>query len=305
MKKLIIFLIFINVYSQEFTPIDAESFEFIENVNYKLYLKNNEIYSNTCKNGSKTLLPKDLKYDSIKFENQYYNTLIINKKDILKHIYLTKKTIELNEVILVNNTLIFGEKKDFVNDKSKAFSRDFNFGTRFENKSKHRLKLNNIVIHVDKVKHKTLYKIKFFDSNTSKMVDSGRQSLDVKKLLIETDTLALEINQKNEISINIEDKNFEINEDNFFVTVELINYLDKYGKIFIPEKKNETLLKFTQSDAINYFSKTIDFKTKKTSELFYNINSWINYDFANVFFQKPSKKTIITPSILVHTTILN
>ncbi len=71
MKKLIVFLIFINVYSQEITPIDAESFEFIENVNYKLYLKNKEIYSNTCKNGSKTILPNDLKYDSIKFNVVY------------------------------------------------------------------------------------------------------------------------------------------------------------------------------------------------------------------------------------------
>jgi hypothetical protein len=305
MKKLIIFLLFINVYSQEITPIDAESFEFIENVNFKLYLENKEIYSNTCKNGSKTLLPNDLKYDSIEFENQYYNALKINKKDILKHIYLTKKTIELNEVILVNNSKIFGEKKDFVNDKSKAFSRDLNFGTRFENKSKHRLKLNKIVINVDKVKQKTLYKIKFFDCNTSKMTHGGRQSLDVKKLLLETDTLILEINQKNEISINIEDKNFEINEDDFFVTLELINYIDENGKIFISKKKNETRLKFTQSDVINYFSNSIDSKNKKTSELFYNINSWINYDFANVFYQKPSKKTIITPSLLVYTTILH
>lgn len=307
MRNIILTLVLLltcNYYSQEFVVLDAETMEYIENVDYKLFFKNKKVFEDKCKSESNITLPTNINFDAIELSHTNYNSLLIDKSKLKNRIFMEKKSIELDEVVVVNNKVILGEQTE-LSKKGNIFEKELLRGLRFENKTKKKLLLEKITFYVDRVDYATKYKIKIFNFKETPINDFGRQQLCIEKLLIETEILALNPKQKGEISVNIEERGFEIGKNSIFVTFELIDYLDKNQNVIEPEKDKLTTLKYRYSNEVDYFTTYYDNITKKNLDCLQNVNAWLNYDYANVFKTKSPKKAILTPSILLHTRIVN
>lgn len=293
---------FINfTYCQEFIVIDSETLDLIEDVSYELYFNNKMIYTDYCNNENKTILPKDIVFDTIVFSKISFEKKKLDKENISNIILLKEKIEILNEIVLTNkkNEIILGEKNKFVKRSSRNLSKDILFGLVFENKTNTDLEINKIEFFVEKIKHKTAYRIEIYEFEQPP-IKIGLQEAKLGNLLTSIDTLYLLPNQKNEIEY-IFDKKIILKEQPIFVSIELICHLDDNGKSFEPNIKEFSKLKFCLSNRSNYFSQPVDSNSIKLSEKMINVNAWLNNDYFNTFFSKPHKSSIVTPVILLYT----
>lgn len=305
-KKILFFILFYNIsYSQSFIILDDETLEFIENVNYNLFLNKTKIYSNVCNIEGQTTLPKQIVYDSISFHSLNYNILGLRKESISQTILLSKKIITLDEVVISSNNIkeiTLGEKNRFIKRYSSSFLKTPKFGCVFHNQTSTDLFLKKVGFYVEKVKYKTAYKINFYKFKQSP-VEIGHQKKIINELIFATDTLFLEPTQKNQITA-ILTSNYRLEKnESIFVDIQLINYYDNNENIIQPNIEDETKLKFQLSNKTNYYSKMVNHSTGEYTLDYVNINAMINYDFANRFFKKPHKSNLVTPVMILYTTI--
>lgn len=305
-KKIIFFILFYNItYSQSFIILDDETLEFVENVNFNLFFNKKKIYESTCNNEGQSTLPKHIVFDSISFQAFNYNTLGLKKESISQSILLSKKIITLDEIVVSSNNLkeiTLGEKNRFVKRYSSSFSKNPKYGSVFHNQTSTDLYLKKVVFFVEKVKYKTAYKINFYKFKQSP-IEIGHQKKIINELIFTSDTLFLEPTQKNQIS-TVLTQNYKLEKnESIFVDIQLINYYDINENIIHPNIDDETRLKFQLSNKANYYSKMVNHSTGEYTLDYVNINAMINYDFANRFFKKPHKSNLVTPAIVLHTTI--
>ena len=126
-------------FSQAFIPIDNDTHEFIEDVNYSLFLKKKNIFNGVTKNNEITKINPSIEYDSITFSRIDYHTLGLQKKQIDSIIYLSKKTFYLDEVVISSkkdNSIILGETNRFIKKQSRAFNEELIFGIVHKNETK-------------------------------------------------------------------------------------------------------------------------------------------------------------------------
>jgi hypothetical protein len=299
---IIICFFFINItYSQEFIVLDSETLDLIEDVTYKLYNNNKIVYTDFCSIDSKTILPKDIKFDTIEFSKLGFEKIIISIDKISTIILLKEKIELLNEVVVTNikNEIILGEKNKFVKRNSRNLSKKFLYGSVFENKANTDLEINKIEFFVEKIKYKTAYRIEIYEF-VEPPIKIGFQEAKLGNLITSTDTLYLLPNQKNEIEY-IFNEEIILKKQPIFVSIELICHLDENDKIFEPNIKEVSKIKFCLSNNSNYFAKLTDANTSILSENMININAWLNNDYFNTFFSKPHKSSIVTPAILLYT----
>ncbi|NNT73266.1 hypothetical protein HKT18_13685 [Flavobacterium sp. IMCC34852] len=292
---------------QKFIPIDNETLEFISEVNYTLYANKKPIFSNLTSKDSITRLPKDITFDSICFNKLNYKTIGYKKENLTEIILLTKTAYDLDEVIIPNSKpkeIVIGEECRFVKRKSSILTANPDYGLIFrENDLKNKV-IKRLTFFVEKVKYKTTYKIKFYAAH-----ETGNfmtlQYLELNELLFESPIFTIEKGTKNKVEINLEDYDINITDKNIFACLELQSYYDDNNTAIQPETKDGTRLKFQLSNLANYYSKTYDINTKKTSDYVININAMINRDFAFMFFKKPHKSELVAPAIILYATKTN
>lgn len=307
MKKEFFLLIFLFVsnltFCQVFITLDNDTHEFIEDVNFTLYKKGIVIHKNTTLSNEATKINEHIEYDSINFSRIDYNTLSFSKDKIDTLIYLTKKTIYLDEVVVVtnkDNEMILGEKNRFIQSQNRSLSNDLIYGTIFKNNLSTNLDLKKAVFFVDKVTYKTSYKINFFRVEETVPI-MGKQFAEIGELIYSSDTLCLLPKHKNKVEVELNPKLSFKKNTSIFVFIELLNYYDEKNNIIKPTFKESTKLKFQISDQTNFYSKMSHYETGELTKDLVNINRMINYDFANILFKKPHKSTIVTPAVLLYT----
>lgn len=293
---------FINcAFCQEFVVIDNETLDFIEDVRYELYFNKKIVYADYCNNVNKTILPQNIVFDTIVLSKMSFEKKILGKENISNIILLKEKIEILDEIIITNikNDIILGEKNKFVKRKSNSLSKDNLYGLVFDNKTNNDLEINKLGFFVEKIKHKTAYRIEIYEFEEPP-IKIGFQEAKLGNLITSIDTLYLLPNQKNEIEY-IFDEKIILKKQPIFVSIELICHLDENDKSFEPNIKEVSKIKFCLSNNCNYFAKLTDANTSKLSENMININAWLNNDYFNTFFSKPHKSSIVTPVILLYT----
>ena len=303
MKYLVLFASFLSfAQTKQFIPLDNETLEYISDVNYTLYSNNKSVYSNISSKDSVTPLPNNIHFDSIAFSKFNYNKTGLRKENLTELVLLSKKVFELDEVVVSNaapTEILIGEESRFQKRNSKPLSKNQNYGILFRKNELKDIQLNKLAFFVEKVKYKTIYKVKFYTATETFEVIS-RQFLEINELLFESPILTLDKGMKNKIEVDLKTYNMNTNNKNIFVQLELINYHDDNNTVIHPSIKDQTRLKFQQSSKANYFSKMGDIITKKMVTDLININAMINYDFAMVFHKTPHKSTLVTPAILLY-----
>lgn len=301
--KLAIIPLFFNYsFCQDFVPIDNETFEFIEDVNYNLFSNKVNVFSSVCNNDKVTSLPKNISFDSISFNKVNYQTLGLKKVNISKTVLLTKSVFTIEEIIVSSSKkqdIILGEENRFVKRQSNSISKEMLYGIVIKNQLNSDLEINKILFYIDKVKYKTAYKLNFHEYNQVP-ISIGHQYAEIGKLLFSTDILYLEAKQKDAVEIPLEERKTILKEESVFVTLELISYYDENNNIIVPSFKDSTKLKFQLSNQTNYYAKMVNSTTGELTSKLININALINYDFAYQFFSKPHKSSIVAPAILLY-----
>lgn len=304
LKKInFLYVLFISstVFCQSFIPLDKETLEFVEDVNYNLFLKKEKVFSGICSNDNKTVLHNEVMFDSISFSKIGYDVLGLKKEFLNETVMLTKRILDLDEVIIVSTKekdIILGEQNRIINGKSNAITKGFDFGVVLANSNSIDILVDKIVIYVDKVKHKTAYKINIYEFKEEPMV-MGRQIAKFGKLLYRSSVQYLNPKQKGKIEIEV-DQPFLLDNKPVFIIPELVAYYDENNSEFSPPIDELTRIKKQFSNQANYFSKMTERDTGRLTNDLYNINAWINYDFAYAFFKKPHKSIIVTPAILLY-----
>ena len=285
MKYLLLCFLIINfAQGQKFIPLDEETMEFIDQVNYTLYASKKPVFSSSTSKDSITNLPKQIVFDSISFNKLQYKEIGFRKDKLFEIIYLKKIVYELNEIIIPNSKpkeIVIGEKSRFIKKNSRALSKNSDYGLLFRENDLKNMVIKRMSIFFEKVKYKTTYKIKFYSAS-----EIGnpiiRQHLELNELLFESPVLTLEKGAKNKIEINLEDYDINITNKDVFVCLELQDYYDENNTPFQPEIKDKTKLKFQLSNKINYYAKMYDVSSGIPSKFMNNINVMINYDFPSV-----------------------
>jgi len=306
--KWCIILIFssISLYAQKFAVVDNDTYEIIQSVDFILYSNDTIVYKGITENNKATILPSDIEYDKIEFVKEDYYTIFIDKKNMNGMVFLSKKIVHLDEVLVIskkNDEIFFGETNRIVNSESRPLLTGINFGSIFYNEKKDLL-INKTAFYVDKVKYKTAYKIHYIEVEESIPFDN-LQTIELKNNVYTTDTLYLHPKQKNRIEVNHKEKIEFKRNTTILVCVELLNYYDIYNNIITPKNNERTKLKLQLSNVNNYYAKMINSETKNMTKKMININRMIKYDFVNELFTKPHKSNLLSPSILLTTRVNN
>jgi len=288
---------------QEFVTVDNDIYELVENVNYSLYKRDSLVYSHVTLSDKPTEINKEIDYDSIVFSRVDYETLGLPKRKIEKIILLTKKTFTLDEIVISSekkDEIILGEKNRFVRSRPFDQEDEITYGIIFRNESKKEMRIDEVAFYVDKVKHKTAYKIVFSEVQETPDMKGFHQHLDIGAKKISTDTLYLNPKQKNRIEIPLDTDIFLLPDKPIFISFHLINHYDKNNNPIYPEISEQTKLKFQLSNKLDYYSKLVDYYTEELSVDLVNCNRMIITDFENLFFKKPHKSNLDAPAVLLH-----
>ncbi|AWA31126.1 hypothetical protein HYN48_14070 [Flavobacterium magnum] len=286
---------------QTFITIDKDTNEFIENVNYSLFKDKKTVSKGVTLPNQPTIILDEVKYDSIAFSRVDYESLGLAKNKLDSVIYLSKKIVNLDEVVVTSKSkkdIVFGENNRFIRSMSNPIQPDLDNGLVFRTSENYDLILKKIVFYVEKVVYKTAYKINFFNIEEV-LASGGTQVADIGDLIFSTDTLYLNTGQNNKIEINSAELKYKLPKK-IFVTIQLLNYFDTNGEIIKPKKNNLTKLKFQMSTTNDFYARTIDFYTKELSQDLFNINFMIKYDFSNSLHKKPHKSILVTPAIVLY-----
>ena len=291
----------LNAFSQKFAVVDIDTYDLIESVNFKVYNENEIVFTGITENNEATVLPSDLKYDKVEFIKPKYKHHSIETENLNGAVFLTKEIIELNDVVISNNTkgdIILGESNRIVNSASRYLLPEITSGVIFTN-SQEKLEIKQTEFYVEKIKHKTAYRINYYEVEES-LPDNSLQTLKFNRKIYSTDTLFLEANEKNKIEVEHKVK-IPFNENTtMFVNIESLYYLDKNNNQFQPDKKHRSKLKFQLSDQNNFYSRTVNKNTSEISIDFININLMIKYDFANNLYKTPNKTILLTPAVMLY-----
>lgn len=289
----------LNVFCQTFIVLDQDTHELIEEVNYTLLFRGDTVSKGITKLNEFTTLDTSKPYDSLCLSKFDYEDLIVPKSKIDTLMYLNKRMLFLDEVVISNkrdNTIRFGELNRFVKSRSTRISDSIYGGILFTNPYSKTIAVRKVDFFIDKAVHETNVVIKFFAIEKTKVSDY----ILISRELFSTDSIKIQTKQKGKIEVPL-NQAYELKpNEQIFVTVKLLNY-PKDGKLnFIPDLKEQTKLKFQISGRTDYFNRYWKLKINKSSEELINVNAFLNYDYAYQFKRKPHKSMLVAPAIVLY-----
>lgn len=301
--KLLMVLFFISSLSfgQVFIPVDKDTNEFIDKVDFSLFKKKRVVYKGVTLSDQVTKMDQGIEFDSISFSKVDYEVLGLLKGDVDSVVSLSKKIIYLDELVIgsqVGKEVVLGETNRFVKSQSRPINSELVYGCVFRNNFQEKLRLDKIAFYVENIVFKTAYRVNFIEIHES-IPKGGSQFAERRELVFSSDTLYLNRKDK-KVVVDLPSELYLLPSKAVFVWLELLGYYDKDGKVYSPAVKDRSKLKFQLSSQTQFYSKMSDFFTKELSPELFNVNVMINYDFANRFFKKPHKSILVTPAILLY-----
>lgn len=289
------------LYGQTFITVDKDTYEFIEDVNYSLYSNKKVVYKTVTSNDKPTMINPKIVYDSIVFTKVDYETLGLAKSHNDSVIYLSKKVIYLDELVVnsgKNKEIALGETNRFVKSQYRPITPELMYGVLFVNNVQSDMKLNRVAFYTDNVKFRTAYKINIASAEETEVI-GGSRFLKEEDIIYTSETLYLNRKDREE-SINLPSELHLLPGKKVFVWIQLLGYFDKDGKEVMPQENERTKIKFQMSKLTNFYSRMSDYYTGELTKSLKNINLMINYDFANSFYKTPHKSILVTPAIVLY-----
>lgn len=240
-------------------------------------------------------------FDSVTFTRVDYEVHGFLKDSLPEAVFLTKKTINLDEVVINSQKqkdIVLGEANRFIKSRAGVITKELVYGIMFNNDFQHSLTLRKVAFHVAKIKYKTGYRIKLYNASESTS-GPGRRFLELGEPLYTSGVMYLNRNDNKRTEVLLpEGLHLEAGKS-VFAHLELVGYHDKEGKDIAPDRDDSTKLAFQLSNEVSYYSKMSNAKGELTPSLI-NINAFINYDFANHFFATPHKSNLMAPAIMLY-----
>jgi hypothetical protein len=118
------------------------------------------------------------------------------------------------------------------------------------------------------------------------------------EVLFESPVLALNKGIKNKVEVDFRNYTLNLANKDVFVTLELQAYYDENNNTIQPEMDDRIKLKVQLSNKQNFYQSLSGKNIKQSTESIYNINSWVNYDFAFAFFMPTPKFNLVAPAFL-------
>jgi hypothetical protein len=300
----ILFLLFLisgAALGQAFVPVDNDTFEIVENVDYALYKQKKLVFHGISRPDTLTFVDEKMVFDSIAFSRVDYESKGFLRKQ-WDSVVFSKKTIYLDEVVIggkEEKEIILGETNRFVKRRSRPFNKELIYGSVFLNGSPQKLQLGKMAIYVDKVKFKTAYRINFTEVNET-ISDESHVFAAPGEVLYATDTLYLNPKDKGRVAVELPHDFYLPATKKMFVWVQLLDYYGESGAVVTPEEDKLTKLKFQLSEKANFYCKMQDLHTKEISKELININKWVTYDYAVLFFTTPHRSDLVAPAIVFY-----
>lgn len=142
---LLLVLLYVNpAFSQMFITVDADTQEFIESVDYSLFKNKQVVNKGITLNDTATII---IDFDSISFSRIDYNAVGFAKGNIDSIIWLSKKIIYLDELVVSSERKkqnFLGETNRFVKRTSGPLSNNLSYGTIFKNNFEEKQSLDKI-----------------------------------------------------------------------------------------------------------------------------------------------------------------
>ena len=312
MCKSLQYLIFVTLFygnaslAQVFLAIDKDTYEFVDSVEYSLLKGGKAVYEGVTSKDQVNKITYIESFDSIRFTKEDYETLCLAKSEIDSVVYLTKKSIYLEEVVINssnNKEVVFGENNRIIGSNSRPLTQSPDFGMVLCNRSPYCLEMKRMTLYVEKVKLRTAYRINFSEV-TEVAIDGGGQVANIGETFFSTDTQYLNRKDKNKIELLLTSALRIPSTKKFFVWIELLGYFDDAGVAIVPEESEATKLKFQMSKLLNYYSKVYHIGMNKLSDYLLNSNLMVNLDFAYRFSTAPHKSDLVAPAIVLYATKL-
>jgi hypothetical protein len=292
---------FFDAYCQKFIVLDQDTQEVIDSVNYKLSINSKTILNEITELKTFNAIDQSIVFDTICFYKNEYFTKKLCRSAIDSIIYLEKKTINLEEIVIKNPKnagTILGEINRTFKSQSRQIPDEIIFGTLFTNDKSHPIQINEIWVTIEKVKVKTEFQFYFYKAEeiTPRL---GRQFLSKLHIDFKTDKIILSPGQKGLIKNKIELPFVLAAGEKIFVAPIVLKYVNEDNTTFTPSFDQTTKIKFQLSNKENFYSKMIYAPFGNLSKDFVNINSLLKYDFTNSFKKTPHKSTFIAPAIVL------
>ena len=301
LKVCLVLLLFAHAgFAQRFVTLDNDTHEFIEDVNYTLY-KGGKMVSEGITLSNDATSVDGREFDSISFSRVDYEAYGFLKDSLPEAVFMNKKAINLDEVVINSQKqkeIVLGEANHFIKSRAGVFVKELDYGIMFSNDFQHPLTLNKVVFHVAKIKYKTAYRLKLYNSSESSTSPRHR-FLELGEPMYTSGLLYLNRKDDKKVEIALPDGLRLEAGKSVFAQIELMGYNDKEGKEIMPDKDDRTKLAFQFSNKVNYYSRMSNSKGELTSFLI-NSNALINYDFAHVFYSKPHKSNLVAPAMVLY-----
>ena len=285
--------------AQTFLTLDNDTHELIEEVNYALLYKGDTVARAVTKVNEFNRINESTRFDSLYLYKFDYEDLIIPKSKIDTLIYLNKKILFLDEVVISNkrdNTIQLGELNRFVKRRSTRITDSIHGGILFTNPYNKTLNVRKVDFFIDKAVYETNVVVKFFTIGKTKLSDK----LQINNEIYTSDVVTISPKQKGKIEVPLTQV-YELKPmEQIFVSIKLLNYNKEGQSNFMPELKEQTKLKYQISERTDFYNRYFRQKSKTSSEEFINVNAFFNYDYAYQFKRKPHKSILVAPAIVLY-----
>lgn len=280
---LILSLTGLHIYSQQKQILDKDTNEKIPYATLIFY-QNNKVVSGLYSDENGFFdFDQNLIFNKLNISCIGYNTITIDNLNS-NFIYMSKKTVELEEVVITNDKKI---KLGFIeaektNDKV-GVSIGLEIAEFIKNDLNYPAKINSILFKVKKVKTKVSYRVHLY-------LPSKNGFYPTDDLITENIIQTIEPNAKGLIEINLAMLGITLPKEGVFVGIEGLsgNNLDK---TFGGNKSNLLQFEVTKSDEQIYFEKN----TLKGVG-WVNFNKWLPDDYFKTFNKEYDKNKLFVPS---------
>ncbi|RYZ52834.1 MAG: hypothetical protein EOP49_08665 [Sphingobacteriales bacterium] len=175
-----------------FVPVDNETLELVDSVEYTLYSGKKVVLSGITSKLAPTQLTME-GYDSIVLKRQDYKELGLRKENLTEFVPLVRTALALDEVAVTSarkKEIVIGEKARFVRKYSRKLLGSPDYGLLLKDSLLTGNAIKRLEFFVDGVTYKTTYKIELFSVDESRSL-SAMASFRIKDLLFESPLLTI------------------------------------------------------------------------------------------------------------------
>jgi hypothetical protein len=288
----------IEVYSQEFKIVDAQTNEPVPFATVILKKENQNIHADYADDKGVVNLSGVPAFDTAEISCVGFKSLSVLKNNITGTLYLENETVVLDEVVISKRDPVLLGEFNAKQKKYKTLNKMYINSYYFENTSGKRPIIESLLFKVDKVHQKTAVRVHLYARRNytqltyhpqTKEKSSYESFIPGEELLLDNIIYYIEPRDEGIVEIDLLKYGVEMPDSGVFAAVECLGYYNGSGILIdMPKKPTKIEMHYTTTD--NYAGKLVQHRS------WMNINRWIKHDFETVIKATPSKKSLLAPT---------